>query len=67
MAKIDPAQYNPDEFKIVGNTVYLFCPNGYGRTKLHNNFFESKCKLTATTRNWKTMQELYHLADIIQS
>ncbi len=63
LAKIDPAQYVPDEFKIVENSIYLFCPNGYGRTKLHNNFFESKFKLAATTRNWKTMQELNYLAE----
>ncbi|MDQ4141433.1 MAG: DUF1697 domain-containing protein [Bacteroidota bacterium] len=65
IAKIDPAQYVPDEFRIVGNIIYLYCPNGYGRTKLHNNFFESKFKLAATTRNWKTVQELNHLAEAI--
>ncbi len=65
VAQIDPTQYVPDEFRIVDNNIYLFCPNGYGRTKLHNNFFESKFKLTATTRNWKTMQELNHMAEAI--
>ncbi len=62
LATIAPALYAPDEFRVVENVIYLFCPNGYGRTKLHNNFFESKLKLNATTRNWKTMQELMHLA-----
>jgi uncharacterized protein (DUF1697 family) len=38
--------------------VYLYCPNGYGRTKLTNTFLESKLKVKATTRNWKTVNEL---------
>ncbi len=43
--------------------VYLYCPNGYGRTKLHNNFLENQLKVKATTRNWKTANELLRLAE----
>lgn len=52
-----------DEFILIGNVVYLFCPNGYGRTKLTNNFFEEKLKISATTRNWKTVIKLAEMAD----
>lgn len=41
---------------------YLYCPNGYGNTKLNNNFIESKLKVRATTRNWKTTNELFQIA-----
>jgi uncharacterized protein (DUF1697 family) len=44
-----------DEFLVKEQVVYLYCPKGYGVTKLSNNFFESKLKLTASTRNWKTV------------
>jgi uncharacterized protein (DUF1697 family) len=44
-----------DEYAMGERELYLFCPNGYGRTKLNNNFFERKLKLVATTRNWKTV------------
>ena len=44
-----------DEFIIYNKAIYVFCPGGYGRTKLNNNFFESKLKTKATTRNWKTI------------
>lgn len=47
-----------DKYRIVGKNVYLYFPNGYGRTKLTNNFFEQKLKTSATTRNWKTMKKL---------
>ncbi|MBE9461219.1 DUF1697 domain-containing protein [Dyadobacter subterraneus] len=54
----ETAKFLPDEWILDGKTVYLFCPNGYGKTKLNNNFFENKLKVTATTRNWKTVNEL---------
>lgn len=60
--KIDPEKYLPDEFSCPEKAIYLFCPTGYGKTKLNNNFFESKLKVTATTRNWKTVSELVKLA-----
>lgn len=47
-----------EEFRITENAVYLYLPTGYGRTKLNNNFFEKKLKITSTTRNWKTVNEL---------
>lgn len=63
IAKIETGKYFPDEFFFGDKAIYLFCPNGYGRTKLHNNFFEAKLKTVATTRNWKTVTELLRLAD----
>jgi uncharacterized protein (DUF1697 family) len=42
--------------------VYLYCPNGYGRTKLSNSLFERKLRVEATTRNWRTVGALYALA-----
>lgn len=38
--------------------VYLYLPSGYGNTKLSNTFIENKLKNVATTRNWKTCNEL---------
>jgi uncharacterized protein (DUF1697 family) len=63
MEKIIPETYSPDEFKLMGQTIYLYCPNGYGTTKLTNTFFENKLKLSATTRNWKTTNELVKIAE----
>jgi uncharacterized protein (DUF1697 family) len=61
--KIQKAQYLPDEFEINGKNIYVYCPNGYGRTKLTNSFFESKLKVSATSRNWKTSNELLAIAE----
>lgn len=51
-----------EEIEFTPNAIYLYCPNGYGKTKLNNNFFESKLNVNATTRNWKTANELLKLA-----
>lgn len=51
-----------EEFYFTDIAVYLYLPNGYGRTKLTNSLFENKLKVMATTRNWKTTKELLKLA-----
>lgn len=52
-----------EAFYIADDAVYLYCPNGYGRTKLSNSFIERKLKVVATTRNWRTANELVKLAE----
>jgi len=52
-----------DSFAIRGQEVYLYCPNGYGRTRVSNTFFERKLGLAATTRNWKTVMALAAMAN----
>lgn len=55
-----PAQ--PGERAIlVGQVVLLYCPHGYGKTKLNNTFFEKAFKMPATTRNWRTVLALQNL------
>ena len=49
--------------EIIEKAVYLYCPNGYGNTKLTNNFLESALKVTATTRNWKSTKMLLELSE----
>ena len=40
--------YPPDEITIGIRAVYVHCPDGYGRTKFHNNFIEKKLAANAT-------------------
>jgi uncharacterized protein (DUF1697 family) len=60
--ELDPARSPPDEFRVVGREVYLQCPNGYGRSKLTNAFFEKQLGVAATTRNWRSVTKLAELA-----
>ncbi len=54
-----------DKFFISKKEIYLFLPEGYGRTKLNNNFFEKKLGVSATTRNLKSVSKLFDIADSI--
>lgn len=60
---IKDIQHKADEFQIIGKNIYLFCPDGYSRTKFVNNFFEKKLQVPATTRNWKTIKKLIKMTD----
>jgi uncharacterized protein (DUF1697 family) len=58
--------YSPEKFIISGKDVYLYCPHGYGKTSLSNNFFEQKLKVKASTRNWRTVNKLFEIASEIR-
>jgi uncharacterized protein (DUF1697 family) len=58
--KID---FTPERFSISGLDIFLYCPDGYGRAKLNNNFLEKKLGVTATTRNWRTISNLIEMTD----
>lgn len=53
----------PNRFIILGKVIYLYCPDGYGRVKINNTFFEKKLSVQATTRNWKTVLQLLTLCN----
>lgn len=53
-------------FKIVRQNVYILCSNGYGKTKINNQYFEKKLRVLATTRNWKTICALESLIRLIR-
>jgi uncharacterized protein (DUF1697 family) len=59
---LDPEPFHPNEFEVVGREVYLHCPEGYGRTKLNNSFFERALGVAATTRTWRTVTTLADMA-----
>ena len=60
---LDVFDQQGDTFRVVGREIYVHCPNGYGRTRLNNAYFEKKLGRVATTRNWKTVNTLCGLAE----
>jgi uncharacterized protein (DUF1697 family) len=60
--KVADIDYPPDKFKIVGREIHIYCPNGFGRTKIYTNFFEKKMGVLGTGRNWKTITTLINIA-----
>jgi len=53
---------NDDVYTVVNDMVYMYCPDGFGKTKLTNNLFEKKIKVTATSRNFRTTMKLLEMA-----
>jgi uncharacterized protein (DUF1697 family) len=58
---LDAIAATPDQFLSSGKEIYLYCPNGYGVTKLSNNALEKVLSVRATTRNWRTVNQLYEM------
>lgn len=55
---LEPLAASTERYHISGREIFLYCPNGYGNTKLSNNNVERKLRLAATTRNWKSVNTL---------
>jgi uncharacterized protein (DUF1697 family) len=55
---LDPQRSAPDVFELRGREIYLHVPNGMGRSKLTNAYFDSKLSTVSTARNWSTVLKL---------
>lgn len=62
LKSIHQFDFSPDRFIILEKEIFLYIPERYGETKLSNKFFENKLKVTATTRNWKTVKKLFQMS-----
>lgn len=58
---IEDYDFPPDRYMVSGRKVFIYCDGKYSDSKLTNKFFEDKLKVSATTRNWKTVQKLCEL------
>ncbi|MBB6417305.1 DUF1697 domain-containing protein [Streptomyces massasporeus] len=62
-AEIDQEACHPEEFRLGDRALYLYAPNGLGRSKLAEHL--SKPRITkgviATTRNWNTVVKLVEM------
>lgn len=54
--------FSPDRIKMVDDTIYTLYATRYSDSKFNNNFFETRLKARATTRNFNTMSKLAELA-----
>lgn len=62
VAALDPARSPPDTFVVRGREIYLHFPNGLGRSKLTNAYFDKTLGTVSTMRNWRTVLTLAELA-----
>ena len=48
----------PEMIELRGPEIYLYYPNGIGRSKLSNAVLENKLDTAGTARNWNTLTKL---------
>jgi len=48
----------PEELFLIGQELYIYYPNGIGRSKLTLSLIEKKLKTNGTARNWNTILQL---------
>ncbi|MFH0516061.1 DUF1697 domain-containing protein [Streptomyces sp. M41] len=62
-SEIDRDAHLPEEFRLGDRALYLYAPNGLGRSKLAETLSRPRFGkgLTATTRNWNTVVKLVEM------
>ncbi|MFB7089211.1 DUF1697 domain-containing protein [Streptomyces sp. NPDC056296] len=60
---IDGPAFRPEEFRLGDRALYLYAPDGLGRSKLAESLARPRVNkgLIATTRNWNTVVKLVEL------
>ena len=58
----DDADTAPDIARLVGNHVYLWCPNGISKATFAKVNWDKELGTAVTMRNWNTVQKLVDLA-----
>jgi uncharacterized protein (DUF1697 family) len=62
LEKIKEYSFLPDDFHISGKHIYGVFVGKFSDSKLGITFFEKHLKVSATTRNWKTVNKLFEIA-----
>lgn len=61
-ARLVKAHKGPEMLEIRGPEVYLYYPEGVGRSKLTNAVIENHLEVMGTARNWNTLTKLLEAA-----
>ena len=65
-ARCSRSYKGPEMIEIRGPEVYLYYPNGVGRSKLTNAFLENRLDAAGTARNWNTLRKLVELGATLE-
>jgi uncharacterized protein (DUF1697 family) len=56
----------PEELRVSGRELYIYFPDGQGRSKLPP-VLDRSVKIPATARNWNTINRLLTMAEALES
>ena len=64
VGRLDLPAYDPEEAVAVGKDLYLFLPNGMGRSKLAADLAKDKSAV-GTARGWRTVTKLLEMLEAL--
>lgn len=62
-ASLDKFQKFPEKLHLNGRELYIYFPNGAGRSKLPWSAVDKLLKVTGTARNWNSVQAILAIAE----
>jgi len=66
-AEIGAIKTDPEEMHVGGRELYIYFPNGVGRSKLSLAKVERAVKVAGTARNWNTVNRLLEMAEAMET
>ncbi len=66
-ASIQKVKTDPEELHIAGRELYIYFPNGMGRSKLNLVSIEKKLNTQGTGRNWNSVTRMLEIAERLEA
>jgi len=66
-AVIDSLKHHPEELHLIGRELYLYFPNGAGKSKLPWSQVEKLFHVTGTARNLNSVTKMLEIAEAMES
>ncbi|MFB3924066.1 MAG: DUF1697 domain-containing protein [Terriglobia bacterium] len=57
----------PEELYVSGRELYVYFPNGMGRSRFPWGLIEKTLRMSGTARNWNTVRKLFALAESLEA
>ena len=67
IANVRAIKIAPEELKIAGDEVFVYFPDGQGKSKLRWPAIERAMKVSGTGRNWNTVRKLLEMAESLEA
>jgi uncharacterized protein (DUF1697 family) len=65
--KLRQMKCDPEELRIEGREIYIYFPNGMGRSKLSLGALEKMLKTPGTGRNWNSVTKMMEMAERLEA
>jgi uncharacterized protein (DUF1697 family) len=65
--KVRQMKCDPEELRIEGRELYIYFPNGQGRSKLSGAALEKMLKTQGTGRNWNSVTKMLEMAEKLEA